>query len=339
MATAATALALVCGLAATGCDGGRTARGGPGPVGVIVPLLNSPFWRAYNAAVHQQAKAQKVEALPTVNSLSDREKQISDIHTLIVQGAKGLIIGPVDSAAIRPGLHAARREGVPVVAVNDVPESGEVKMVVRADNRAYGQKACRYLGDSVKTGKVVQIQGDLASASARDRSEGFSSCMAKNYPGVEVLDLPALWQSDKAAADLDALLSTNPDIKGIYLQAGGVYLAPTLSTLRRRDALFPAGSSKHITIVSNDGVPQELDAIRKGEIDATVSQPVDLYAKYAIFYIKKAMAGQSFKPGPTGHGSTVVSLPSGLLEDRLPAPIVTKQNVNDKSLWGNRVEG
>ncbi len=32
-------------------------------------------------------------------------------------------------------------------------------MVVRANNVAYGEKACEYLGSQVKTGKVVQIMG------------------------------------------------------------------------------------------------------------------------------------------------------------------------------------
>jgi len=341
LATAAAALALVCGLAATGCGGfasesGPRAGAGVGTVGVVLPTT-TPFWRAYDAAIPPQAKAHGVTALPTVNSDSDINKQLSDIHTLLVQHVKGLVVGPVDSAAIRPGLRAAEEEGVPVVAVDAVPDSGKIAMAVRADNRAFGQKACRYLGNAVKTGKVVQIQGDMASVNGRERTNSFSTCMAKNHPRIKVLNIPAAWQAGKAAAGLEALYNVNPDIKGIYLQAGGAYLVPTLSILKRHNALFPVGDPRHITIVANDGIPQELDAIRKGEIDATVSQPVDLYAKYAMSYIKKAMRGQTFSPGPTGHGSTIVRLPNGILEDQLPAPMVTKRNVNDPSLWGNRL--
>ncbi|GAA0670905.1 sugar ABC transporter substrate-binding protein [Kitasatospora atroaurantiaca] len=338
IATAATVLALACGGAA-GCGGGSTTGGGAtssGQVGVVVPFLTSPFWQAYNTAVPQQAAAQGVDTLATVNSNSDPSKQLSDIQNLLTQDVKGLVVAPLDSAAIVAGLKAADRSHVPVVAVDVAPDSGKVAMVVRADNRAYGEKACRYLGDAVKSGKVVQIQGDLASVNGRDRSDAFNECMAKNHPGIKVLDLPANWQSDKAAAGLEALYTANPDIKGIYMQAGGVYLAPTLQTLSRHNALVPAGDPRHIVIASNDGVPQELDAIRKGEIDATVSQPADLYAQYGISYIKKAMAGESFKPGPTDHGSTIVTLPGGILEDQLPAPLVTRQNVDDPALWGNR---
>lgn len=341
IAAVATALALGCGLAATAtaCGDGGTGGAQPasGKVGVVLPLLTSPFWESYNSYVPKQAAAQGVDALPTVNSNSDPSKQISDIQNLLTQNVKGLVVSPLDSAAITAGLNAAQRKGVPVVAVDVAPDKGKVAMVVRADNRAYGEKACKELGGAVKTGKVVQIQGDLASVNGRDRSDAFSACVRKNYPGIKVLEIPAGWQADKAAAGLETLYTANPDIKGIYMQAGGVYLAPTLSTLSRHNALVAAGDPRHIVIVSNDGIPQELDAIRKGLIDATVSQPADLYAKYGMYYIKRATAGETFHTGPTDHDSTIVELPGGILEDQLPAPLVTRANVDDAGLWGNQI--
>lgn len=339
LATAALALAATL---ATGCggNGGRDPGGGTaasGKVGVVVPFLTSPFWQAYNDYVPRQAAAQGVAALATVNSASDPGKQIRDIQNLLTRDVKGLVVSPLDSGAIAGGLNAAERKGVPVVAVDVAPDKGKVAMVVRADNRAYGEKACRQIGQKVKTGKVVQIQGDLASINGRDRSESFTECIRKNYPGIRILNVAASWQADRAAAGLEALYTANRDIKGIYMQAGGVYLAPTLQTLKRHNALVPVGDPRHIVIVSNDGIPQELDAIRRGEIDATVSQPADLYATYAIHYIKRVMEGETFEEGPTDHNSTIVRLPSGNLEDQLPAPLVTKENVDDKELWGNRI--
>ncbi|MGW1610524.1 sugar ABC transporter substrate-binding protein [Streptomyces sp. NPDC002285] len=312
--------------------------GGSGKVGVILPLLTSPFWQSYNDYVPKMADSEGVEALKTVNSNSDPSQQITDINNQLNQGVKGLVVAPLDSAAIEAGLDQAERKGVPVVAVDVAPDKGKVAMVVRADNVAYGEKACQYLGEQIPSGKVVQIMGDLASVNGRDRSEAFRACVKKNFPKLKVLEIPAKWESDTAASKLDTLLNANPDIKGIYLQAGGVYLAPTLQTLKSKGMLKKAGQSGHITIVSNDGIPQEFDAIRKGEIDATVSQPADLYAKYGMYYIKAAMAGKTFEPGPTDHDSTIVKLPSGILEDQLPAPLVTKDNVDDPKLWGNTVK-
>ncbi|MGK4595572.1 sugar ABC transporter substrate-binding protein [Amycolatopsis sp. w19] len=338
VAAAATALGLALSACGSTKNNAATApQGGGGKVGATIPLLTSPFWQAYNNYVPLKAKEQGVEALPTVNADSDPAKQITDINTLLNQGIKGLVVTPLDSAAVVAGLKAAENKGVPVVAVDVAPEGGKVAMVVRADNKAYGTKACEAIGAKVTSGKVVQVMGDLASVNGRDRSEAFRQCMKTKFPGVQVLEVAAEWKADKASSGLDSLLTANPDIKAVYMQAGGVYLAPTQQALKRKNLSFPVGDPKHVVLVSNDGIPQELAAIRAGELDATVSQPADDYAKYGMYWIKKAMAGETFKAGPTDHGSTVVEVRPGILEDQLPAPVVTKDNVDDKALWGNNL--
>lgn len=337
-AACASLVLAACGSTKDAASPGGGGGGGEGKVGVILPLLTSPFWQSYNDYVPKMAKSEDVDAMKTVNSNSDPSQQITDINNQLNQGVRGLVVAPLDSAAIAAGLDQAERKGVPVVAVDVAPEKGKVAMVVRANNVAYGGKACDYLGGRVKTGKVVQVMGDLASVNGRERSKAFRDCVQKKYPKLKVLEIPAKWESDTAAAKLDTLLNSHPDIKGIYLQAGGVYLAPTLQTLKSKGMLKKADEKGHITVVSNDGIPQEFDAIRKGHIDATVSQPADAYAKYGMHYIKAAMKGEKFKPGPTDHDSTIVELPSGILEDQLPAPLVTEENVEDAELWGNTVE-
>ncbi len=308
-----------------------------GKVGLGLPLLTSPFWESYNNYLPKYAKQMGIDILAPVNSNNDPAQQITDMNNMVNLGAKGIVVGPIDSAAISRALDSAAAKGVKVVAVDVAPTQGKVAMVVRADNRAYGSNACKYIGEHVKSGKVVQIMGDLASVNGRDRSEAFRACL-KNYPNLSLLEIPAAWKGDVAATALDSLLTANPDVKAIYMQAGGVYLSPTLQTLRRKQMLFPVGNAKHIVIVSNDGIPQEYDAIRRGDIDATISQPADLYAKYGLYYIKAALEGKTFKPGPTDHDSTIVQLSPGVLEDQLPAPLVTKANVDDKNLWGNTVK-
>ncbi|MBB4685407.1 sugar ABC transporter substrate-binding protein [Amycolatopsis jiangsuensis] len=332
----------VCGVVLGACGSTKdkpASSGGAagGRVGATVPLLTSPFWQAYHNYVPQMAKEQGLDALPTVNADNDAAKLITDIGTLLNQGIKGLVVTPVDSAAVVAGLKQAENKGVPVVAVDVAPESGTVAMVVRADNKAYGTKACDEIGKRVKSGKVVQVMGDLASVNGRDRSAAFRECMKQKYPAVKVLEIAAEWKADKASSGLDSLLTANPDIKGAYMQAGGIYLAPTEQALKRKNLLFPAGDPRHVVLVSNDGIPQELAAIRSGELDATVSQPADAYAKYGMYWLKKAMAGETFKPGPTDHGSQIVEVSPGILEDQLPAPVVTKANVDDKALWGNHL--
>ncbi|MGV9381410.1 sugar ABC transporter substrate-binding protein [Nonomuraea sp. NPDC003707] len=325
----------------TACGSGTTTTGGGsggGKVGIDHPRADSNFWNSYIKYVPQMAGEYKVDLMPPTNSQNDVSKLVNNVQALVGQGAKAIIMAPQDTGAIANTLQQLENKKIPVVTVDTRPDKGKVYMVVRADNRAYGTKACEFLGEKLGgKGKVVQLQGALSSINGRDRSEAFLECMKSKFPGITVFSEPTEWEGTKAASMLQTRLEQNPDIKGIYMHAGGVHLAPTLQVLKQKSLLVTPSDPKHVFVVSNDGIPEELEAIRKGDIDATVSQPADLYAKYAVFYAKAALEGKTFKPGPTDHDSNIIQLPNGL-EDQLPAPLVTKDNVDDKSLWGNQIK-
>jgi ribose transport system substrate-binding protein len=330
---AATACGSTSNNAAPGASGG-----GGGAVGVDFPRADSDFWNSYIKYVPQFAKELNVNMMLPTNSQNKIETLVANVQTLQSQGAKAIVMAPQDTAAIATTLQRLEQQKIPVVTVDTRPDAGKVYMVVRADNKAYGEKACKFLGDKLGgQGKVVEFQGQLSSVNGRDRSEAFAACMKQNYPNITVFEEPTDWEGAKASSALQTRLNQHPDIKGIYMQAGGVFLAPTLQILRSTNHLLPADDPKHIFVVSNDGIPQEFDSIRKGEIDATVSQPADLYAKWALFYAKAALDNKTFTPGPTDHDSTIVSVANGNLEDQLAAPLVTKANVDDKALWGNQI--
>ena len=322
-------------IAATAMAGSAMAQAAP-KVAVDLTTLTSPFWTAYNKYIEDEAKAQGIDLLQPFNSEFDTAKQITGVKNALTLGANGLIFSPFDTSAAKTVLDTAAAGKVAVVAVDVAPDTGPVAMVVRANNVAYGEKACKFIGDHVPEGPVVQIMGDQASINGRDRGNGFRDCITKNYPKLKLLEIPTkAWSGEDAAAGLETVINSTPDLKAIYMHAGGVFLAPTLQTLKRRGMLHAAGETGHIVIVSNDGIPQEFDAIRSGEIDATVSQPADLYAKYGLMYLKQAIEGKTFAAGPTDHDSTIVEVAPGVLEDQLGAPLVTKENVDDKAFWGN----
>ncbi|MFI2410296.1 sugar ABC transporter substrate-binding protein [Streptomyces sp. NPDC018947] len=337
LAATAAAVAVLAGFA-TACnrDGGSAATGKPA-IGIDLPRADSDFWNSYAQYIKRGADAEGLKTLPVSNSQNDVTKLVSNVKVFQNTGAKAVVMAPQDTGAIASTLDQLAAEKIPVVSVDTRPDKGDVYMVVRADNKAYGTKACEFLGEQLGgKGKVAELQGALSSINGRDRSEAFAACMKQKFPGIKVIELATDWKGDVASAKLQSTLAAHPDLDGIYMQAGGVFLQPTLALLQQKGLLKPAGQPGHITIVSNDGIPQEFDAIRRGQIDATVSQPADLYAKYALYYAKAAAEGRTFEPGPTDHGSTIVALPNGL-EDQLPAPLVTKENVDDKALWGNSV--
>ncbi|MFI9010326.1 sugar ABC transporter substrate-binding protein [Actinosynnema sp. NPDC053489] len=329
----------VCLALATACGSAGTTgpSAGVGPIGVDHPRADSDFWNSYIKYVPEKARSLGVSLMPPTNSQNKVENLVANVQSLQSQGAKAIVMAPQDTGAIASTMDRLGKARIPVVTVDTRPDRGGAYMVVRADNKAYGEKACGFLGDALGgKGKVVEFQGSLSSVNGRDRSEAFAACMRRDYPGITVFEEPTDWEGTKASAALQTRLAQHPDVNGIYMQAGGVFLAPTLQVLRQRGLLVPPEDPKHVVVVSNDGIPQELEAIRKGEIDATVSQPADLYAEWALFYAKAAVEGKVFGPGRTDHGSEIVDVGGGQLEDQLPAPLITRENVDDDAFWGNR---
>ncbi len=317
-------------------------------IGVDYPRSDTDFWNSYISYVPKFGKELKLD-LKTTNSQNDVAALTSNVQTFISQGVKGVVMAPQDTAAIAPALKQLAGKKIPVVSVDTRPESGDVYMVVRADNRAYGQKACQFLGAKLNgRGKVVMLQGDLASINGRDRTEAFNDCMKKDFPGIKVFGEATNWDAATASQKLQTDLTANPDIKGVYMQSSFA-LPGTLQLLRQRGLLVSPDDPKHVFVVSNDGIPEELKNIGEGNIDATVSQPADLYAKWALRYIKDAIDGKKYSPGKTDHDSTIVRVRPGVLEDQLSAPLVTLDGAtfgavpsvkfDDKSLWGNNTDG
>jgi simple sugar transport system substrate-binding protein/ribose transport system substrate-binding protein len=313
-------------------------------VGVDYPRSDTDFWNSYIKYVPTSAQELGLD-LKTTNSQNDIATLISNTQTLISQGVKGIVMAPQDTAAIAPSLSTLASKNIPVVTIDTRPDTGKVFMVVRADNRAYGTKACQFLGTKLNgKGKVIMFEGGLDSINGRDRTEAFNDCMSKNYPGITVFGEATEWKGDLAASKFSTRLASDPDIKGVYMESSFA-LAGTLQVLKQRNLLVPPTDPNHVFIVSNDGIPEELKDIKAGQIDATVSQPADLFAKYGLFYVKAAIEGKTFQPGPTDHGSSIIQVRDGLLEDQLAAPLVTLDGatiagaatvkVDDKSLWGN----
>lgn len=344
-------LAAVLTMTATAACGEDAATPGPAGdagakpvIGVDYPRSDTDFWNSYIRYTPKFASELGVD-LKTSNSQNDVAKLTSNVQTLISQGVKGIAMAPQDTAAIAPTLATLKSRNIPVVTIDTRPDTGEVFMVVRADNRAYGEKACKFLGAKLAgKGKVVMLQGGLDSINGRDRTEAFNDCMKQNYPGITVFGEETNWDAATALQKLQTRLTEHPDIKGVYMEASFA-LAGTKQLLQQRKLLVPPTDPKHVWVVSNDGIPEELKNIAEGTIDATVSQPADLYAKYAIQYLKDAIAGKKFQPGKTDHDSTIIEVRPGVLEDQLSAPLVTADGATydgvpsvkstDPSLWGN----
>jgi simple sugar transport system substrate-binding protein/ribose transport system substrate-binding protein len=316
-------------------SGGGLASDANFKLGVSLTFNNTDFWTNYISYETKFAQQYKATLIGPLVANNDAAKQITDIHTLIQEGAQALIVNPVDSAAIAPALDFAASKHVPVVSVDVAPSSGKVFMIVRADNVLYGQSSCEFIAKhATGSGHIAILEGDLASLNGKDRTDGCNQVIKSKYPNFKTVEYATKWDTPTAVNDAKTALSTYSDLKGIYVEWG----APEDGILAAEQAagkFTPVGSPSHIVLVGNDGVPHEHALIRSNKLDGTISQPANSYAQYAVFYARAALEGKTYSAGQsTDHNSKIVSL-QGNLEDALPAPIVDKTNVDDPNLWGN----
>jgi ribose transport system substrate-binding protein len=346
--------ALLCALVFAACgsdddssDGGSGGGGGGGDggslptdfkLGYSTGFLDNPALAVQLDSTKQMAGDLGIDFL-TRNANGDAGRQITDIRNLIDAGAGALITIVADSKAIVPALDYAEQRKVPVVSVDIGPDGGTFYVLVKADNVRMAREACMEMGKRLKgKGKVLNLLGDLATINGRDRTDGFNECMKSEFPDIQVIDKPTYWRPEDATNQTQTVVNSVKDLSGIYMQSDAVDLSGVLNVLKAAGKDAKVGEPGHITLVSIDGTPLALEKIRSGELDAAVSQPIDLYSKYGVEYARMAVQGVELKPGPTDHDSNIVKLPNGNLADELPAPVVTKKNVDDKALWGNQAK-
>lgn len=275
--------------------------------------------------------------LAPTNANQNNAQQVTDMENLVSEGAKGIIVDSNDSSAIVPALQYAKQHNVVVVPVDVSPTSGPAPAAVTANQLQIGTLACKAMAKGIGYhGQVLSLEGSQSTYNGRERTLGFAQCI-KHYKGITLIQKPTNWDAPTQAADVQTVLDQDPNLKGIYQQAGYA-LAPTLEAVKQAGHYHKAGQKGHIYMVAVDGDPEGLQEIRKGQLDVEISQPALGFAQYGSEYLEDALKNPhwTLPLGKTNHGSTVVNF-DGIHTDELAAVTVTKANVNSKALWGNQV--
>jgi ribose transport system substrate-binding protein len=224
-----------------------------------------PFWQIMKEAVESRAAEDGVTVdvipLPTNAGVSDQVAQMEDAVT---KGYDGIILGTIDAAGIVPGIEKANEAGIPVLSVDTAPAGGDLISLVQTDNVAAVRLAGEFIADQLGgKGKVLNLQGDLANQTGQARNEGLHAVLDE-YPDMTVIDQSAHWQQQEGLSITENILTSDPDLNAIFAAND----PPALGALQ---ALKAAGRND-VTIVGFDAIPDAVEAVKNGEIKATVAQ-------------------------------------------------------------------
>jgi ribose transport system substrate-binding protein len=322
------------------------------PIGVDLTYNDTAFWAAYINYETQYAAQLHIRLIGPLLAAANASLQNTQIETLVNEGAKAIIVNPETATSLGPAIAYAAAHHVQLISVDTIVGVGKVYMVVRASNILYGLDACAYISSHVKSGYVLDLEGDLTSSNGADRTNAFNACMAANDPAVHILKDPTVWTESTAVSDAqDAVNAYGSQLKAIYSQ----WSSPDTGIL---PLLKSKGLTGKVILVSDDGVPFEMCDIGNGTLNASQSQPANLYAYWALKYALDAASGVKLSAGQPGGGAPTLQMVSyagdANLGDPIVAPFVTKTAqtftitpvdgqsgtvtttpVSDSALWGN----
>lgn len=252
------------------------------------------------------------------NANGDVNLQQQQFNSVIAQGAKVVVLDPVDSAAAAGLVEIAHSQDVKVIAYDRPIPDKAADYYVSFDNTGIGQAIAQSLVDHLKASGVadgagvLQINGSPTDAAAGLIRDGIDAALdASAYKTLAEFDTPD-WAPPKAQEWAAGQITRfGADIKGIVAAndgtAGGAIAA-----------LKAAGVTPLPSVTGNDATIAALQLILAGDQYNTISKPSEIVAEAA------AKVAVAFVNGETPEAKTTLyDTPSELF---VPA-VVTKDNI------------
>lgn len=133
-------------------------------VGVSWSNFQEERWKTDEAAMVGALEAAGASYI-SADAQSSSAKQLSDIESLIAQGAEVLIVLAQDTQAIIPAVQAAADEGIPVIAYDRLIEDPRA-FYLTFDNIEVGRMQARAVLAAQPTGNYVMIKGSPTDPNA-----------------------------------------------------------------------------------------------------------------------------------------------------------------------------
>ncbi len=354
-------LALVMVLALTACGGGRTETAAPAEkpaennaaaapeapaaeagieagatIGVSLPWLGTQNWKEAEEMFKTELEAAGFK--PLIQAADNKvPQQQQQIESMIQNGAKVIVVGPIDGTQLGAVLEEAKAAGVYVIGYDRLLENTTgVDGVVQFGSVKTGELQAQALLDGLKEMKgegpwnIELFGGGPADPNAPNFFKGAMSVL---QPLIDDGTLTVVsgqtdftqcatqdWDNSKAQARMDSLLSgfySDKEIHGVLSPNDGIARA-IITSCEQAGQEIPA-------ISGLDAENESVEWVWAGRQYSTVAKPTDALVAQTIEIIKSLQAGN-------GMPATDVKVNNGkidVLVYELPPVVVTKDNAKE----------
>ena len=295
------ALAAVFGIALAGCqDEPQPGAARRRRIALIYKATTNPFFQAMEKGAREKATelhvALEVAGIP---SETDVDRQANLVRNMLNRRVEAIIIAPASSIGIVTPLLRAQEANIPIVNIDNRIDTDEAKSqglkvatFIGPDNFEGAKKVGAYACDLIKKtlkpgekGRAIILRGIDGVENAEARRAGFEA--AAKDAGIEVAGSEsAHWHTDEALRVTSALMAANPDVHAV-LCANDKMALGAIAAVKAR------GKIGQIIIVGYDNIDLAREAMKRGDMHATIEQNPAMMGALGVECALKALQGES----------------------------------------------
>ncbi|MBC8635570.1 sugar ABC transporter substrate-binding protein [Caballeronia sp. EK] len=264
--------------------------------------------------------------------------QQQQFNSVIAQGAKVIVLDPVDSTAAASLVHMAQSQGIKVIAYDRPVPSTPADYYVSFDNEGIGKAIATSLVEHLKAtgvatskGGVLEVNGSPTDAAAGLIKKGIhTGLQSGGYKTLAEYDTPE-WAPPKAQQWVSGQITRfSSQIVGVVAANDGT-AGGTIAAFKA------AGVNPVPPVTGNDATIAGLQLIISGDQYNTILKPSEIVAAAAAKAAVGFLSGQAPK-GETSLFNTPTQLfkPSVITAQNLKAEVVDKGFANAKELCTDR---
>lgn len=268
------------------------------------------------------------------NADGDASRQQQQFNSVISQGAKAIVMDPVDSTAAASLVKAAQSQGIKVIAYDRPIPSAKADYYVSFDNEGIGKAIAESFVQHMKAAKVptadvgiLEVNGSPTDAAAGLIKKGIHEGLAgSGYKTLAEYDTPQ-WVPAKAQQWVSGQISRfGKKLVGVVAAndgTGGGAVA----------AFKAAGVNPVPPVTGNDATIAGLQLIIAGDQYNTISKPSEIVAAAAADIAVALLSGETPKAE-----TTLYDTPSKLFTPAVVTAENLKAEIIDKMVDGKPIQ-
>ncbi|WP_028392031.1 substrate-binding domain-containing protein [Bacillus cihuensis] len=274
-------------------------------IGFQVYGLRGEFATNLTEAMKAHAKEIGVD-LVVMDGNYDVSTAISQLKNLESQKVDAIIVNPIDEEALNATVDEIVNAGTPVLGVNAFLTSEKLNSYIGSPDVVAGETEAQQIVDALGgKGNVVLLEGPIGQTGQTKRREGIDNILEKNKDIKLIAEQTANWSRAEAMTIMENWIQTHGDKINAVIAQNDEMAIGAINALR-------AKGMTDVPVVGVDGVNDALQAVKKGEMIATVYQNAIEQGKTVVDMAVKAAKGETIEK-----------------QYEIPFELVTDENVDE----------